>query len=87
MIPAVDRIRRTRRTLNQPPVAAIPGQLDLTRSDMTTEYTAPADRVDTWADMAADLAAKGYTHAQIAAALWIDECTVEALLLPTGRAA
>lgn len=52
-----------------------------------TDYTQPADRVDAWADMAADLAAKGYTHAEIAAALWIDEPTVFTLLLPTGRAA
>lgn len=50
------------------------------------DYIEPADRPDAWAAMAADLAAAGHTTSEIAAALWIDEPTVIALLLPTEQA-
>lgn len=45
-----------------------------------TGYVKPADRPAEWARMAASLAAKGRSEAEIAEALWIDECTVASLL-------
>lgn len=44
------------------------------------DYVAPADRPAEWARMARELAASGYTDEQVAAALAVDEATVERLL-------
>lgn len=47
------------------------------------DYVAPADRPAEWARMARELAASGYTEAQVAEALAVDEATIERLLQGT----
>ena len=44
------------------------------------DYVAPADRPAEWARMARELAASGYTEAQVAEALAVDEQTIQRLL-------
>jgi len=44
------------------------------------DYVAPADRPAEWARMARELAASGYTEAQVAEALAVDEATIQRLL-------
>ncbi|MEW2302041.1 hypothetical protein AB0958_19045 [Streptomyces sp. NPDC006655] len=46
----------------------------------STEYVEPAERPAAWAQMATDLATEGRSTAEIAAALWVDVPTAEALL-------
>ncbi|MBJ6623538.1 hypothetical protein [Streptomyces sp. DHE17-7] len=52
-----------------------------------SDYVQPADRPTAWAAMAAGLANDGYTPAQIADALCVDETTAHRLLAFAGRAA
>jgi hypothetical protein len=52
-----------------------------------SEYVQPADRETAWAAMAAGLANDGYTPAQIADALCVDEPTAVRLLAHAGRVA
>ncbi|WP_018570107.1 hypothetical protein [Streptomyces sp. PsTaAH-124] len=44
------------------------------------DYVAPEDRAAEWSRMAGELAASGYSEAEVAQALAIDEETVERLL-------
>jgi hypothetical protein len=49
------------------------------------DYVAPADRPAEWARMAQNLIASGYTEAEVAEALAVDEETVQRLSRPTGE--
>lgn len=49
------------------------------------DYVAPEDRPAEWARMAAELAASGYSEAQVAQALAVDEQTVERLIEAAGE--
>ncbi|MEU0743989.1 hypothetical protein [Streptomyces sp. NPDC006134] len=44
------------------------------------DYVAPEDRAAEWSRMAAELSASGYSEAEVAQALAVDEETVERLL-------